>query len=75
VVREGHVGVHYSQRTSACDLQVVGGVEGEILYRIGLACLNKIARVSGSPKSSEPAELKNSLMPLQTEAGDVLKNH
>jgi hypothetical protein len=29
-----------------------------VLCRIGLACLGKIARVSGSPNSSEPAEKK-----------------
>jgi hypothetical protein len=27
-----------------------------VLCRIGLACLSKIARASGSPKSSEPAD-------------------
>jgi hypothetical protein len=33
-----------------------------VLYRIGLACLMKIAQVSDSPKSSEPADKKNSLL-------------
>jgi hypothetical protein len=32
--------------------------ESTFCVRISLACLRKIARVSGSPKSSEPAEEK-----------------
>jgi len=34
----------------------MGDAEEYVLCRIGRACLGKIARVSGSPKSSEPAD-------------------
>jgi hypothetical protein len=43
------------EQISAVCLEI-RSVGEQILYRIGLACLSKMARVSGSPKSSEPAD-------------------
>jgi hypothetical protein len=47
---------------SCMFLEDAGECVEYVLYRIGLACLRKIARVSDSPNSSEPAEKKNSLL-------------
>jgi hypothetical protein len=57
-------GLYWKGATRPTDefLEFQSGIGEMALCRIGSACLRKIARVSGSPKSSEPAEEKTAYL-------------